>query len=441
MRQTFATAAIIAIGDELTLGQTLDTNSRWLSAQLMALGIEPIEHATVPDDPAQIASTIARLAQWTGLILVTGGLGPTPDDRTREALAMALGEPLVEDAEALAQIHAWFDSRSIPMAATNRVQAQRPRSATCIPNTAGTAPGLSAILGVDPQVGTRILCLPGPPGELRAMFEHQVAPTIAGPADRVIATRTLHCFGLGESAVAQKLGDLLDRARNPIVGTTASLGVVSCRLRYAGSGPIDHANDQLDQTECAIRDALGARVFGTNDDTLASVCLDLLRAQHATLCVVESCTGGLLGAALTAIPGSSDAFVGGWTTYTNAMKHKQVGVPESIIETHGAVSAACAIAMAQGGRERANTDYALAITGIAGPDGGSGDKPVGTVWIALARRDGSADARRFHFSSGRDAIRDWSVASALGVLRLVLIGSDMSLACELERSACAVASR
>lgn len=438
MHEPCATAALIAIGDELTMGQTLDTNSRWLSDRLLALGIEPIEHTTVPDDPAQIAAAITRLAQWTDLVITTGGLGPTPDDRTRQALASALRDELIEDPRALEQIQTWFDARGVPMTPTNRIQAQRPSTATCIPNTSGTAPGLSATLGTDASTSTRIVCLPGPPRELHPMFE-LIAGTLTSPADRVIATRTLHCFGLGESAVALQLGDLLDRDRNPVVGTTASLGVVSCRLRY--QGPADGAQRALDQTESAIRARLGHTVFGAADESLASVVLDLLRARSATLAVVESCTGGLLGGALTAIPGSSDAFVGGLITYTNTLKHELAGVDEAIIAAHGAVSAPCAIAMALGGRARATSDYALAISGIAGPGGGSDDKPVGTVWIALASPDGATDARRFQFPAYRDAVRTWSVASALGMLRLALIGADGTLTCQVDRTASPVASR
>ncbi len=419
------TCAILAIGDELTTGQKLDTNSAWLSARLLDLGIATAEHATVPDDAEAIGRAIRRLAAGAGAGIsnTTGGLGPTADDLTRHGLAIALaptpdGAPaeLIEDQAALADIRRWFESSGRRMPEPNRIQALRPGAATFLPNAMGTAPGLRAQMGPD---GPAIFCLPGPPREMRPMFENSVLPALPEP-DRAIRARMLHTFGAGESRIAELLGDLMDRDRNPLVGTTASGGIVTCRLRAVADAP-KAADRALDGAEQAVRARLGALIFGAGDDTLPSSILDLLRARKQTLATVESCTGGLLGAAITETPGASDGYRGGWITYTNAMKTAEVDVPARALEAHGAVSREVAEAMAIGGRARAGADWALAITGVAGPGGGSEAKPVGAVWIALAGPDG-VDARRFRFPGDRGDVREWSVRCALGLLRLHLIG-------------------
>lgn len=427
-----AAAAILSVGDELTLGQALDTNSCWLADRLAGLGIVAVEHVTVPDDAEALAGALRRLAGAAPLVITTGGLGPTADDLTREGLARATGEPLVEDSAALRWIESWFARASRPMPALNRSQALRPRSASCLENTAGTAPGLAGRVA-----DADVFCLPGPPREMREMFERSVVPRLRPPAGGGVRTRLLHAFGLGESEVAARLGDLMDRARDPLVGTTVSGGVVTCRIRAGrpapgrdregASGP-----DPLDATGRLIHERLDPYVFGADGDTLASVVLDELRGRARTLAVVESCTGGVLGAMLTEVPGSSASFVGGWITYTNEMKVREVGVPASLFApgAPGAVSRECVRAMARGGLERAGADHCLAITGIAGPDGGSPEKPVGTVWVARATRGvGSADrdadveVRRFLFTGDRAGVREWAARSALAMLRFELVGA------------------
>jgi len=456
------TAAILSIGDELTLGQALDTNSQWLSRRLTELGVIPVEHATVPDDLTATRDAILRLAAVADLLIITGGLGPTADDLTRASLAAALNEPLVEDPQALTQITAWFASPSRPMPALNRVQAQRPRSAAIIPNEWGTAPGLRAALG-----RADVYSLPGPPREMRPMFEASVVPRLR--PGRIVRTRALHTFGLGESEIAQRLGDLMARDRTPTVGTTASQGVVTVRIRYEsapagqpqpptahgrkplpeggeGDGSLAAANAIAD-TEARVRAAIGPYIFGTNADTQSSVLLHLLNSRNQTLATVESCTGGLLGALITETPGSSAVYRGGFVTYTNELKQQLVRVPAATFATGGpgAVSRECAQAMAAGGLEFTGADHCLSITGIAGPDGGSPEKPVGTVWIAVASRDTGPrpalsreqqshtlapaasppavlHSRRFLFPGERAYIRDWSARSALAMLRFALIG-------------------
>ncbi len=428
MAQSHRTAGILAIGDELVLGQKLDSNSQWLSDRLVGLGIRVLEHATVDDDDGAIAGAIGRLASACDLVVCTGGLGPTEDDRTRAGLARAMGEQLIEDAALMRGLLAWYASRGREMASANRVQALRPVSAEALDNERGTAPGLWGRL----EIGVEVACLPGPPGEMRPMFEGEVVRRLRVASGRVIRTRLIHTVGLGESNIAERLGELMDRSRMPLVGTTASGGVVTCRIRFEGDA--GDADGAVAQTARAVRERLGAVVFGEGDQTPAGACVDLLRERGETVCTVESCTGGMLGELLTERAGSSDGYIGGWVTYTNEMKHREVGVAMDVFERDGAVSSACASAMALGGLERSGATHALAITGIAGPGGGSEDKPVGTVWIGRASADGSVETRRFLFRGDRAGVRRLSALSALAMLRLKLVGEEMELLWEVEKA-------
>lgn len=406
------------------IGQTLDTNGRWIANRLMDRGIVPIEHLTLPDDREAIAAAFSRLATRVDVIVCSGGLGPTADDLTRFALADATGDELVQDAEALAQIQAWFSSRGRPMNVLNRVQAMRPSRATFFDNEFGTAPGIHARLG-----NCDVFCLPGPPGELGPMFERCVVPLLRPDLARTVRVRVLHTIGLGESEVALRLersarGDLMARGRMPLVGTTASKSVVSCRIRYEGPLGGSEADELIARDEAEIRSILGKAVFGEEDDTLATVLVRALRRRSQTLATVESCTGGMLASQITDVPGASDVYRSGWITYSDSTKMREVGVSPKLFKNGmnpgapGAVSAEVATAMAEGGLREADADYALAITGIAGPTGGSADKPVGTVYIALCGKAVAPDVRRFGFLGDRSAIREWAARAALAILWL-----------------------
>lgn len=431
MNHWHRTAAVLSIGDELTLGQTLDTNSKWVSDRLVSLGVVVVEHATVPDDRVAIASALRRLARAADVVVVTGGLGPTADDLTRVGLSDAMGDELIEDAEALATITEYFRARGSVMRDMNRGQALRPRRGACLPNPHGTAPGLFGVVEAGPRV-VEVICLPGPPREMKPMFEAEVLPRIRREPDRVVIARAIHTFGLGESEIATRLGNWMDRERSPTVGTTASQGVVTCRIRYEGASAGAAAG--VAEAERAIRSAVGAYAFGVDGESLASVVLDQLRQRREMVATVESCTGGMLGAMLTDIPGSSEVYAGGWVTYTNELKSALVGVPRELLEPGGpgAVSRETAEAMACGGLDRSGADHCLAITGIAGPGGGSETKPVGTVWIARASRGALAgeagtpghrvEARQLRFTGERATVRDWAVRSTLAMLRFWLIG-------------------
>jgi nicotinamide-nucleotide amidase len=415
------TAALMSIGDELALGQIVDTNAAWLAEQLAARSIACVEHITVADERSRIAAAIERLCgdPNVGLLIITGGIGPTVDDLTRDALADAMGEPLVEDPAGIMHLEIWFAGRGSPMPERNRVQALRPESGRLLPNRVGTAPGLAAM-----HHDTTVFVLPGVPREMMTMFEEQVLPRLDVEEQQVIRTGIVRCFGLGESALAARLGDLMRRDRNPTVGTTASQAIISCRIRAVGDPKwCDRA---IEEAAAEIEQRAGVYAFGRDDETLAGAVVRELVRRSETVAVAESCTGGLLGSMITEVAGSSAAFLGGWLTYTNEMKTREIGVPAGHFGSGaaGAVSVEVATDMAQGARRKAGADHALAITGIAGPDGGTEAKPVGTVFIALDSAGHDTQVRRFQFTGDRAGVRDRSAKAALAMLLWRLRGCE-----------------
>lgn len=412
-------AVILSVGDELVLGQTVDTNSAWLSAQLAASGVMTAYHKTVADDEAGIAAAVRDAAQDAELVVVTGGLGPTADDLTRQALATVLGKPLDLHPPSLERIRQFFKSLGREMPQGNRIQAMVPRGGEILDNDWGTAPGLKVKVGS----GT-VFAFPGVPREMRPMFERHVRPLLARKNGRVILTETILTFGAGESTVAEKLGDLMKRDRNPTVGTTVSAGIVAVRIRsdYPSAGP---AGVHLDRTLALVRERLGTLVFGSGADTLQGVVVRQLRAAGRSVATAESCTGGGIARMLTDVPGSSACFRGGWVVYSNAMKQSELGVPARVLDQYGAVSEEAVRLLAEHARIRSGADYALAVSGIAGPDGGTAEKPVGTVWIALAspgHSEPAVTAERHQFPGDRDMVRDRAAKTALNTLRMALLG-------------------
>jgi nicotinamide-nucleotide amidase len=413
------TAAILSIGDELVLGQTADTNAAWLSDQLATRGILTAEHRTVGDDRGAVAAAIRELAASAGLLIITGGLGPTADDLTREALGDAAhpGESLVTDDGAIQHLARWFQRRGRTMPASNLRQAQRPRSARFLPNPRGTAPGLAVTLRE-----TLIFALPGPPAEMQPMFLDAVVPHLPRSDDHVILTAAVNAFGFPEAEAAERLGDLMERDRNPLVGTTVSRGILRGRVRSTGSAL--EARAAMDAAIAAIERAWQPYVFGRDGESLQESAAGLLHRSGRSIAIAESCTGGQLGAMLADVPGISASFIGGWITYSNPMKESQLGVSAELLRQHGAVSVAAAAAMAAGARARSGADIALSITGIAGPEGGTPAKPVGTVFVGLIAGDDRDHpvVRRFQFSGDRASIRDRAAKSALQMLRWSLQG-------------------
>ncbi len=427
-------AIILSIGDELVLGQAVDTNSAWISQQLAAIGCDIAAHAVVPDHQAAIEHAIKTAAEHCDFLIISGGIGPTEDDLTRQALAAVLEAPLELDEHWLKRLEEFFDRLGRKMPESNRIQAMIPRGVRMLENTAGTAAGMDGTYqSGDLKKVCRIFVMPGVPKEMKAMFQREVLPHIAeGTGGAVILSRMLHTFGLGESTVAERLGDLMKRSRNPSVGTTVANAIVSLRIN-ARFPSRDEAQKELDKTCEDCRSALGNLIFGEDEHTLPQIVGGLLKLGERPLTVstAESCTGGLLAKMLTDVPGSSAYFTQGWVTYSNQAKYERLGVSMEILNVYGAVSEVVVDAMAKNARRLAKTHYAIAISGIAGPDGGSPVKPVGTVCIALAVKDpadknkSTVQARTFIFSGDREMIRDRSAKMALTMLRYQLLGTKM----------------
>ncbi len=416
-------AYVLSIGTELTTGQVVDTNAGWLAAEMTRLGLRVVGHRTVADDPERIRLAIAETMASSEFVACTGGLGPTPDDLTRQGLADATGCPLEENAEALRQIEALFARLQRPMGDLNRVQAMIPRGANVIANPGGTAPGIHIR-----HDGCELFSLPGVPSEMRVMFLQYVVPVVSDLAGGVrTAIRRIHCFGIGEAKVGERLGDLMAPDRNPAVGTSATEGVITVRV-VARGGTESEAEDLAEQDLVVVRDLLGSAVFGSGTDSMESVVGRLLREAGVTVSTAESCTGGLLAKRLTDVAGSSAYFRRGFITYSNASKTDLLDVSPELIEDFGAVSGEVAEAMVVGCRRSSEADFALAITGIAGPTGGQPpDKPVGLVYLALAG-EGGVEVKRALFGEhlSRAAVRHRAASVALNMLRLRLDGAGAS---------------
>lgn len=414
-----ARAAVLGVGDELVIGTTLDTNSQRVAAALRDAGYATVEHRTVGDDLDAITRALRELASRHELVVVTGGLGPTDDDLTRDALNLVVdgGAPMLEDADRRHELRAWFEGRGRAMPPMNARQVLRPRSARTLPNPHGTAPGLAVCVG-----DALVFCLPGPPSEMQPMLEAHVLPGLVREGRPPVERRGVQTFGLGEASVAERLGARMRRGREPAVGTTASQSVVSVQI--VAQGDADSARRaEAEAAECAA--LLVPYAFGGAGDSLAGALVGEARAQGLSLAVAESCTAGLVGAAIGSVPGASTVFRGGWIAYDNALKVSELGVRPETLAAQGAVSAACAEELAVGAARRALAGLAIAVTGIAGPDGGTSDKPVGTVFIAVHRVDPrQTRVRAFHFPGPRDVVRDRAAKAALQMARWCALGVD-----------------
>jgi len=409
--------AIISCGNELILGSVVDTNTAWLAARLSELGIITTLHITVGDDEEDIRAAVLQAAVKAPTVILSGGLGPTLDDVTRQAVGKALGAELREDPTCLEHIRGFFARRGRTMPETNRVQALVPVGARPIHNPCGTAPGIRAELG-----GSVIYVVPGVPLEMQEMFTESIRPELLAKAGgRSVASRKILCFGAGESDVANQIADLMKRGRNPLVGTTPHEMIIEIRVVATGSSP-QEAKDLLEGDVAEIRRRLGDLVFGEDEDTLADAVGRMLIDARLTVATAESCTGGWLAKSLTDLSGSSNYFLRGYVTYSNQAKTDLLGVPATMIQQFGAVSEEVARAMATGCKARAGTDFAIGITGIAGPTGGTPTKPVGLVYIALASPDG-IEAHKMTFGEHllRWQVRDRATKVALNMLRLAMI--------------------
>ncbi len=411
-------AIIISIGDELLLGRTVDTNAAWLSQRLAATGVTVLAHVTVGDDQGAIRDAVDRAAGQADWVLVSGGLGPTPDDLTRQALADAMGVALELREPFVDQIAGYFRRFGRPMPERNKVQAMFPVGSTAIDNTCGTAPGIQARLH-----DAEVFVMPGVPREMKVMFERDALPQLtAQSSGKVILTETLWTFGQGESTVAGHIADLMERGRNPAVGTTAQDAKIGLRIIAEGDTQSD-ARRLADATAAELRTRLGTLIYGEGDESLADAVGTLLKQRRQTVATAESCTGGLIAKTLTDVSGSSAYFLGGVVSYANEAKTDMLGVPSALIAEHGAVSSQVVEVMATGCRDRTGADWAIAVTGVAGPTGGTADKPVGLVYVALSGPDGT-DVREYRFGEhlGRGDVRSRTRWVALNMLRLMLLG-------------------
>lgn len=413
---------LLTIGDELLLGFTIDTNAAHLARMLAGIGVEVVRRGSVGDDPDAIALAVREALDRTGALITTGGLGPTADDRTRPAIAAALGRRLQRDETVLAGIAARFAALGRPMPPMNDVQAMVPEGARLLTNHHGTAPGL----WMEDDAGRWVAMLPGVPREMRSMLADTLLPLLAArmpPDAGAIRSRTLRTTGIGESSLAEMLGEL---GGATVEGLPLAFlpGWEGVDLRLTARGlPAEAAEHALDRASAVLEQRLGRFFYGHDGDDLAALVLQRCRDRSFTIATAESCTGGLLGGRVTAIAGASDCYLGGVVAYDNAVKRTLLGVEDALLRTRGAVSEEVVVAMARGARALLGADAAMAVTGIAGPTGGTREKPVGTVWLAAEAR-GRARAVVRVYPGDRNEIRRRATQGALDLLRRILDGGE-----------------
>ncbi|MDE3096068.1 MAG: competence/damage-inducible protein A [Chloroflexota bacterium] len=407
-------AEILSIGTEILLGEIVDTNAQYIASRLPGLGIDLYFKAVVGDNLDRLTETIGRARERSDVVICTGGLGPTEDDLTREAISAALGEEPRVDPQLERDLRGFFERRGYTMPERNVKQCWLIPSARAIPNPRGTAPGWWV-----ERDGKIIVAMPGPPTEMTRMWEREVAPELLrrNPGS-VLITRTLKTTGIGEGTVDEMVSPLL-KSTNPSIGIYARADGV--HLRIAAKAPTaGGARALIAPVEEDARGILGPAVWGADDDTFESVVGEMMRARGVTLATMESCTGGLLASTLTDVPGASDYFRGGLVAYQTELKVAW-GVPRSIIDEHGVISAECARAMAQAARERLEASIGIGVTCVAGPDEQEG-KPVGTVHIGIDAVWAAPQAVSYVYPQGRMAAKRRAVTSALGLLRQSLLG-------------------
>ncbi len=413
-------AALVAIGDEIVAGLTTDTNSGFIAGELRALGVEPVAGFSVTDDEDAIVRTLERALEGAELVVCTGGLGPTADDLTTACVARLAGRPLVMHPESLAHIEGIFRARGIEMPANNRKQALVPEGCTVIPNPTGTAPGVICPV----ERGGRtcfVACLPGVPREMRRMARETLVPWVAArnPGRRFVS-RVFSTFGLAESKLDELLVGVVDPGEARLA-FRAAFPRVQARLTVSGA-PGEELEGRLDVLEARVRERLGAHLYAIGDEGMEETVGRLLRERGMTLAVAESCTGGLIGHRVTDVPGSSAYFLLGVATYSNDAKERVLGVRGETLREHGAVSTHTAEEMAEGVRRLAGASLGVSTTGIAGPGGGTPEKPVGTVCIGVAW-EGGVWSRRYDVGDrGREWVKGMTAQIALDRVRRHLLG-------------------
>lgn len=406
------TCALLSIGTEITRGELTNTNAPWLAAALTDLGFQVLEHCAVDDDKARVVSALDRLARGAKVVIATGGLGPTTDDLTTEAVASALNVGLERDAATLDHIRRRFEKLGRAMSDSNAKQADFPVGATILPNPVGTACGFMVELR-----GARAFFLPGVPHEMKRMFEEQVVPRIREMAPNDSHQIRFRTFGLPESVVGERLAGIEGAFPGVTIGYRAHFPEIEVKV-LARSAEHKAAIELAEQAASEVRGRLGDVIYGNGEDTYAGVVGRALRTRGWTLAIAESCTGGLVGHLLTREPGASDYLVLDAVTYANSAKQAVLGVDEEVLRGHGAVSPEVATRMADGARRVSNADVALAITGIAGPTGGSDTKPVGLVYLAVSTPTGTV-VKEQKFPGDRHWIQTLAAYHGLAMVRAV----------------------
>ncbi len=411
-------AEILSTGDEIRSGALVDTNSAHIAQKLEETGIEVTLHHCVGDDTERLAAVLKEIGERADVAVVTGGLGPTTDDITAEAAAQAVGANMVLDSSALSSVEKFFKFRNLPMSRSNEKQALLPEGATCIHNSVGTAPGFILKIGK-----CSFFFAPGVPFEMKRMLSDTILPEVQkllGKDRRVSMTRTLSTFGLGESTAGERVASISDEFPEIKLGLRAKFPEIQIKL-YGSGDSETHLEHVLENATAWVLQKMGNRVFSVQGHSMQASVGGLLKQRKASIALAESCTGGLISNWLTDVPGSSDYFLFSGVTYSNEAKTKVLGVSPDTLARHGAVSEETAKEMAQGAKAVSGATYGLSSSGIAGPDGGTEEKPVGTVCIGLATPD-AVTARRFHFSFGRRAANKTIFAmTALDLLRRELL--------------------
>ncbi|MCD7946476.1 MAG: competence/damage-inducible protein A [Clostridiales bacterium] len=406
------TAELIAVGTELLLGNICNTDAQMISQALSALGINVYYHTVVGDNPERVRTAVEVARHRADIIITTGGLGPTCDDLTKQALADAFGKPLVFDERSAGRIREYFRLK-LPhrvMTDNNLQQAMLPEGCTVLDNDWGTAPGCAFEAG-----GVQVIMLPGPPRECRAMLEHRVVPYLKSLSDGVIESRTLKLYGIGEAAMEAQLREEMLSMHNPTLAPYAKEG--ECELRITAKAPTEaEARAMLEPVEQELRARFGDLVYGVDVGSLEEQVSQLLREQGLTLSTAESCTGGLAAKRMTDLAGASQVFRGGVVCYTNEVKHAVLGVPQETLDDFGAISPQTAEALALGACRVLGSDLAVSVTGVAGPDPDDRGNPVGLVYIGLAHGD-RVWVKETHLGTARDRVRNSAVLAAFDMVR------------------------
>ncbi|HLJ53840.1 MAG TPA: competence/damage-inducible protein A [Chthonomonadaceae bacterium] len=405
-------AEVVSVGTELLLGQIVDTNAAFIAVALSELGISLYRRTTVGDNMERLLAALALAFAESDVVITIGGLGPTMDDITRDALALALDDTLVRDDAIAARLETFFRSRGMPVLESNLRQAMVPVHGRAIPNPNGTAPGL-----LFEKDGKIAIALPGPPNELIPMVRNEVTPYLRARTGDTATIRSvvLRVAGLGESLVEDRVKDLMQDA-NPTVAPYAKVGEVHLRVTARAASAAE-AEALIAERAALVRARLGNAVYGENDCGLEQAVVELLTARGETVATAESCTGGLVAQRITDVPGSSAVFLGGVVAYSNAAKTALAGVPEELLDRVGAVSPEVGRALAEGARAKFRAAYGIGITGVAGPGGGTPEKPVGLVYIAVAHA-GGCDLERADYIGSRQVVRQRASQTALNMLRL-----------------------